>query len=89
MLVAIAGYGDHCVLVTRSDNEDAPEQYGLLLCNTLGTPVDGKHVDLEIQWVTMNATHVIAASKSHFLIWQYGTPKSSTIIGLLNILSNF
>lgn len=78
----MAGYGDHCVLVTRSESDDSLGQYNLLLCNTLGTPVDGKYVDVDIQYVTMNATHVIAASKSNFLIWQYGTPKSSTIIGI-------
>lgn len=81
MLLAIAGYGDHCVLVTRSDTDELIGRYGLLLCNTLGTPVDGKYVDIECQWVAMNSTHVIAASKNNFLVWQYKTPKSSSMIG--------
>lgn len=40
-LIALAGYGDHCVLVVKSDTEDNGGKYGLLLCNTLGTPTDG------------------------------------------------
>lgn len=40
-LIALAGFGDHCVLVVKSDTEDNGGKYGLLLCNTLGTPTDG------------------------------------------------
>ncbi|KRT79898.1 hypothetical protein AMK59_8174 [Oryctes borbonicus] len=29
----------------------------------------------------MNATHAIAASKDNFIVWQYKTPKYSTVIG--------
>lgn len=41
MLLALAAYGEHCVLATRLDTDNPMGQYGLLLCNTLGTPVDG------------------------------------------------
>ncbi|KAH0816706.1 hypothetical protein GEV33_006088 [Tenebrio molitor] len=79
ILIALDGCGDHCVLVTRSDADDAPGQYGLILCNTLGIAVDGKYVDIEPIAVTMNSTHVVVTSKNNFIVWQYKTPKSSTV----------
>ncbi|XP_017782759.1 PREDICTED: WD repeat-containing protein 35 [Nicrophorus vespilloides] len=82
VLIGIAAFGDHCVLVTKSDtdNELKEQQYGLLLCNTLGTPVDGKYIDIEPQFVAINSTHVFAASKNNFLVWQYKTPKSYSLL---------
>lgn len=41
VLLGLAAYGDYCVLATRMDSDSSIGQYGLLLCNTLGTPVDG------------------------------------------------
>ncbi|EFA11044.2 WD repeat-containing protein 35 isoform X1 [Tribolium castaneum] len=80
ILIALSGYGDHCVLVTRSELDESPGQYGLILCNTLGTAVDGKYIDIEPIAVTMNSTHVIATSKNNFIVWQYKTPKSSSVV---------
>src|SRR5690349_16203179 len=39
-LLAIRAAGDNCVLVTKTD--DASEQFILILCNAIGTPVDSK-----------------------------------------------
>ncbi|GJQ66077.1 hypothetical protein Trydic_g5763 [Trypoxylus dichotomus] len=88
-LSAVAGYGDYCVLATDSNEEENKREgrgegrggkYGLLLCNTLGTPVDAVYVNVELRWLTMNATHAIAASKDNFIVWQYKTPKYSSVI---------
>ena len=38
----MAGFGDYCVLVTSANNDEVTGKYDLLLCNTLGTVVDGK-----------------------------------------------
>ncbi|XP_018330915.1 WD repeat-containing protein 35 isoform X2 [Agrilus planipennis] len=76
-LLALAAFGDYCVLATINESENSKEnKYNLLLCNTLGTPVDGKNVVIEPQWIAMNSSYVIAASKDNFLMWQYKTPRS-------------
>ncbi|CAH0562507.1 unnamed protein product [Brassicogethes aeneus] len=74
VLLAVAGCGDHCVVVTLAENNDS---YYLILYNTLGTPVDGKYIDIEPIVVGMNSYQVIAASKNNFVIWHYKTPKST------------
>lgn len=38
-------------------------------------------MDIEPIAVTMNSTHVIVTSKNNFIIWQYKTPKSSSLTG--------
>lgn len=81
VLLALNGYGDHCVLVTRSELDEAPGHYGLILCNTLGTAVDGKYIDIEPIAVAMNSSHVIVTSKNNFIAWQYKTPKASSVTG--------
>ncbi|KAJ8923826.1 hypothetical protein NQ315_010408 [Exocentrus adspersus] len=78
VLLAIAGYGDYCIVATRSEADESLGKYGLMLYNTLGTPVDGKYIDIEPLVVTMNSYQVFAASKNNFLVWHYKTPKSIT-----------
>ncbi|XP_048791015.1 WD repeat-containing protein 35 isoform X2 [Lagopus muta] len=75
-LISITTYGDFCVLATKAD-EDQP-QYVLVLCNSIGTPLDPKYIDIGPLFVTMTRTHVVAASKEAFYIWQYRIAKKLT-----------
>ncbi|XP_070533961.1 WD repeat-containing protein 35-like isoform X2 [Ptychodera flava] len=75
-LISVTAYGDHCVLATRAD--DTTGQYVLVLCNSIGTPLDSKYIDLDPMYVAMTRTHVIAASKEAFYSWQFKTPKKLT-----------
>ncbi|KAM6433129.1 WD repeat-containing protein 35 isoform 2-T2 [Rhynochetos jubatus] len=75
-LISITTYGDFCVLATKAD-ENQP-QYVLVLCNSIGTPLDPKYIDIGPLFVTMTKTHVIAASKEAFYIWQYRVAKKLT-----------
>ncbi|XP_072032249.1 WD repeat-containing protein 35-like isoform X2 [Amphiura filiformis] len=83
-LISVTAYGDHCVLATRADETtgqvfpDEPIQYVLVLCNSIGTPLESKYIDIEPQYVAVTKTHVIAASKEAFYVWQYKTPKKLT-----------
>lgn len=74
-LYAISAFGDYCIIATQSDT-DTMGKYGLILYNTLGTPIDGKYVNIEPLGVAMNAYQVFAASKNNFVVWHYKTPKS-------------
>ncbi|XP_032910663.1 WD repeat-containing protein 35 isoform X3 [Catharus ustulatus] len=53
-------------------------KYVLVLCNSIGTPLDPKYIDIEPLFVTMTKTHVIAASKEAFYVWQYRVAKKLT-----------
>uniref|UniRef100_A0A803W6F1 WD repeat-containing protein 35 n=1 Tax=Ficedula albicollis TaxID=59894 RepID=A0A803W6F1_FICAL len=75
-LISITTYGDFCVLATKAD-ENQP-QYVLVLCNSIGTPLDPKYIDIEPLFVTMTKTHVIAACKDAFYVWQYRVAKKLT-----------
>ncbi|XP_030902468.2 WD repeat-containing protein 35 isoform X2 [Melopsittacus undulatus] len=75
-LISITTYGDLCVLATKAD-ENQP-QYVLVLCNSIGTPLDPKYIDIGPLFVTMTKTHVIAASKEAFYVWQYRVAKKLT-----------
>ncbi|KAM6367935.1 WD repeat-containing protein 35 isoform 8-T8 [Alca torda] len=77
-LISITTYGDFCVLATKAD-ENQP-QYVLVLCNSIGTPLDPKYIDIGPLFVTMTKTHVIAASKEAFYIWQYRVAKKLTAV---------
>lgn len=78
-LLGLAACGEYCLLAVQSEIDDeSAGKYGLLLCNTLGIPVDGKYTDVQPLYVGMNSNYVIIASKDYFLLWQYGTPKNIT-----------
>ncbi|RZC42807.1 WD repeat-containing protein 35, partial [Asbolus verrucosus] len=40
-----------------------------------------KYIDIEPIAVAMNSSHVIVTSKNNFVVWQYKTPKSSSVTG--------
>ncbi|XP_066268365.1 WD repeat-containing protein 35-like isoform X1 [Branchiostoma lanceolatum] len=72
-LMSITACGDFCCLSTRADDQSG--QYVLVLCNSIGTPLDSKYIDIEPLYVSMTASHIIAASKEAFYTWQYTSPK--------------
>ncbi|XP_021109179.1 WD repeat-containing protein 35 isoform X2 [Heterocephalus glaber] len=83
-LISVTTCGDFCILATKADEshpqeEDETETLGamfvLVLCNSIGTPLDPKYIDIVPLFVTMTKTHVIAASKEAFYIWQYRVAK--------------
>uniref|UniRef100_A0A667ZDW6 WD repeat-containing protein 35 n=1 Tax=Myripristis murdjan TaxID=586833 RepID=A0A667ZDW6_9TELE len=77
-LMSITTSGDFCILATKAD-ENHP-QYVLVLCNSIGTPLDSKYIDIDPLFVTMTKTHVIAASKEAFYTWQYRVAKKLTAL---------
>ncbi|XP_060267833.1 WD repeat-containing protein 35 isoform X7 [Ovis aries] len=82
-LISITTCGDFCILATKAD-ENHP-QFVLVLCNSIGTPLDPKYIDLVPLFVTMTKTHVIAASKEAFYIWQYRVAKKLTALEINQI----
>ncbi|XP_062892582.1 WD repeat-containing protein 35 isoform X2 [Mobula hypostoma] len=75
-LISITTCGDFCILATKADETSL--QYVLVLCNSIGTPLDSKYIDIDPLYVTMTKTHVIVASKEAFYIWQYRVAKKLT-----------
>ncbi|XP_067559737.1 WD repeat-containing protein 35 isoform X5 [Pseudorca crassidens] len=93
-LISITTCGDFCVLATKADEnhpqeENEMETFGatfvLVLCNSIGTPLDPKYIDLVPLFVTMTKTHVIAASKEAFYTWQYRVAKKLTALEINQI----
>ncbi|XP_021109180.1 WD repeat-containing protein 35 isoform X3 [Heterocephalus glaber] len=72
-LISVTTCGDFCILATKAD--ESHPQFVLVLCNSIGTPLDPKYIDIVPLFVTMTKTHVIAASKEAFYIWQYRVAK--------------
>uniref|UniRef100_A0A1A8S087 WD repeat-containing protein 35 n=2 Tax=Nothobranchius rachovii TaxID=451742 RepID=A0A1A8S087_9TELE len=89
-LMSITTSGDFCILASKGDEtlpqEDAvleavcPSKYVLILCNSIGTPLDSKYIDINPMFVTLTKTHVIAASKDVFYLWQYRVAKKLTAL---------
>jgi WD repeat-containing protein 35 len=66
-LIDITSFGSFCLL-TAQINEDA---YILILCNSIGCPVDNRIINIYPEFIGINETHIIACSKSYVYIWQY------------------
>lgn len=49
------------------------------LCNSIGTPVDSKSLNITPLYVAMNATVVIAASQDSFVVWHYTVPRKTAL----------
>ncbi|MBZ3891275.1 WD repeat-containing protein 35, partial [Sciurus carolinensis] len=82
-IISITTCGDFCILATKAD--ESHPQFVLVLCNSIGTPLDPKYIDIVPLFVTMTKTHVIAASKEAFYIWQYRVAKKLTALEINQI----
>lgn len=72
-LLHITSCSDYGLLVTKSDNTDVDMKYALLLCNTLGIPIDTKYLPVEPKHVSISQTHVIASTDNVVYVWHYRT----------------
>ncbi|WAR17526.1 WDR35-like protein [Mya arenaria] len=72
-LISITACGDYCCLATRAD--EMTNQYVLVLCNSIGTPLDSKYIEIDPVYLTMTRTHIVAASREAFYTWQFKNPK--------------
>jgi WD repeat-containing protein 35 len=43
----------------------------LELCNSIGSPLDTKHINFEPLYSTITKTHIIACSNDFVYVWQY------------------
>ena len=66
-LIDVASYGSFCLL-TAQINENS---YILILCNSIGSPVDNRIINICPDYIGLNETHIIACSKSYIYVWQY------------------
>lgn len=72
-LISITACGDYCCLATKAD--ELNNQYVLVLCNSIGTPLDSKYIEMDPVYLTMTKTHIVAASREAFYTWQFKNPK--------------
>uniref|UniRef100_F6XLP3 WD repeat domain 35 n=1 Tax=Monodelphis domestica TaxID=13616 RepID=F6XLP3_MONDO len=79
-LISITTCGDFCILATKADENHPQASFVLVLCNSIGTPLDPKYIDIVPLFVAMTKTHVIAASKEAFYTWQYRVAKKLTAL---------
>ncbi|XP_049547434.1 WD repeat-containing protein 35 [Anopheles darlingi] len=90
-IMSMAATNDHCVIAVEtkmtgkefsivSEGKGKDLMYQLLICNSISTTVDSKYLDIRPEFITMNSSHVIVASKDHFLLWHYHTPKGASTL---------
>jgi WD repeat-containing protein 35 len=66
-LMDVISYGSFCLLSAKiSENS-----YILILCNSIGSPVDNRIINICPDYIGLNETHIIACSKSYVYVWQY------------------
>ena len=58
-------------LALNSNRISHQAQYAVVLCNSIGTPIEYKYIDFQPTFWSMNATHIVVASRSYFYIWNY------------------
>jgi WD repeat-containing protein 35 len=63
----VISHGAFCLLTAKiSENS-----YILILCNSIGSPVDNRIINIYPEYIGLNETHIIACSKSYVYVWQY------------------
>jgi WD repeat-containing protein 35 len=60
-------------LITAKISES---NYILILCNSIGSPIDNRVINIAPNLITMNETHVIISNKFYVYVWQYRSQSS-------------
>eukprot|EP00775_Hariotina_reticulata_P008215 gene8215-8407_t len=64
----IQAAGEFCLLATKGETAD---EHVLILCNSIGSPVDSKVIDLEPRFVHLTDCYAVAASEEVVYVWQF------------------
>jgi len=62
------------------------QPYLIILCNSIGTPLDFKYIDLFPAYVFMSTSHIVVASREAFYMWQFKNVKQRAIMEMSNRL---
>lgn len=80
-LMHVRAAGEHAILTSRgaesvqASKEGAPliYQYGLILCNSIGSAVDSKVISIEPTFLAMTSQFIVVADEKAIYAWQYRT----------------
>lgn len=66
-LLGIRSSDSFCIISAQiKENE-----YILILCNSIGSPVDSRQINIRPEYITINDTHAIIASTDYVYIWHF------------------
>ena len=66
-------HGSFCLLTAKVSDTN----YILILCNSIGSPVDNRIVNIKPEFVSLNETHVVIANKHYVYVWQFRSSSGS------------
>jgi WD repeat-containing protein 35 len=67
-VIGLSGCGSYCLLVTSADQLG---QYSLIVCNTMGSPVDSRTIQFEPIHIQLTTSHAIVCSADLVYVWQF------------------
>lgn len=71
----IVSYGSFCLLTAQVSDKN----YIAILCNSIGSPVDNRIINICPEFTAINRTHAIVASKHYVYVWQFRNPTSNDL----------
>lgn len=77
-LQKIAACDEYCVLIAKQE-EEGKNEWIIVLCNSVGCPIDSNIISIEPKFVAMNKTHVIVASDEIIYYWQFRAQNSKML----------
>lgn len=66
-LMDVTSCGSFCLITAKISDTN----YILILCNSIGSPVDNRVINICPSIITMNETHIIISNKFYVYVWQY------------------
>ncbi|XP_065296306.2 WD repeat-containing protein 35 isoform X1 [Dermacentor albipictus] len=79
-LQKMCAMGEFCTIATREDGNSP--KYALIVCNSIGTPVDSITTEVEPLHLSMTESHVFSASRDQIFVWRFQTPRGRTVLEL-------
>jgi len=76
-LINIVANADYCALITKGDSSTS---WVIILCNSIGSPVDSREINIEPIYYAMSKTHIVICNKGAVFLWRYRKQTTNTVI---------
>ena len=74
-LIQLYSHKQYICFVTRNTDESQPDatqlQYALILCNTIGNPINSKYIDFRPVYGCMSQHYILVCNDRYIYAWQY------------------
>ena len=71
-LIDVTSHDSFCLLTAKVPDNN----YILILCNSIGSPIDNRIINIYPEYICLTESHVFVSNKNYVYVWQFRNANS-------------